>query len=623
MKRKATLEDYGFAASKRLKTPCKISDLPNEMLREVFKHLSINDRLIARRVSSFWMELMNEYFQDDNTLRLANYWDFSPTGSLYKTFQARLSSTKAKRVFSRFSIVWCSKDKFIDFVNFIKLIGDEIRFLRISYSSTIESINDLYVNLPNLESLEVCEEALPDVSAFPCNLKSIKITSQFTQLEKLPDIQKFASLEHFSTKSLVIKQNTDALAPFLDPKLKTLLDSILGDDVHGSNMIKLDTAFNFCGEAKLIADDITEVRIENKILNVAPLTDFNNLKRLEFYMKNQPVIHFASLNEGIQFPSVEKLQISGKKFSNGMLTDIPILLRKFFNLTSLTIGWNVTVQDFRTICEHMPKLEHLRFSASRISINTLFDRNNFSLKDLKLLESLSVQTKPEILFSAQLTWPSLPYLMIVDLKGEGFRYLDESFYAQMAQNSPNIKEFEIYYNRNSVENEPSKFFPLLQSLNLKVLSLPGEGANNSINNNNVLIEYVIAHCKKLEHFKIFDDNEISLAQEIRLFRSLSKLETIASESMDTETLFRVIERWEFRNLKKYLAETIHVYKDVPGTIAYLYDNEIPHSKRIQMEKDFEAKHKGHSMKKWYIVLHDYLKMSFLDVCCILKYFTTK
>ncbi|XP_063699371.1 uncharacterized protein LOC134829978 [Culicoides brevitarsis] len=618
MKRKIVFEDCIFTSNKRPKVDCKISDLPNEMLREIFKNLPTKDRLTARRVSNFWMELLNKYFQDDNTLKLSGHAEFSPTGSLYQTFKARLSSTKTKRVFSRLLISWLpDEEEFDDFINFIKLIGDEVRFLNIFIYTSISSSNDLYANLPNLESLEVCDEQYLGDFTFPPKLKSIKIEDKFSKLEKLPDIQKLPSLEHFSAKSIVLKRNTDALASFLDPKLKTLLDAIIGSDDLEKESVKVWSEFNFCGEAKLIADDITEIEIDKKMLDIAPLAEFNNLKRLELYSKfPHSIMHFTTFHKSTKFPSVIDLEIYGP---DKKLTNFDELLSKFPNVESLNVDeWKLTDLDFRVICQYMPKLKNLTFETSTISIKTLFDCNNFSVKDLKSLESLSVQTIFENRYVLQPSWPSLPDLKVVQLKGEGFRYLEKDFYTQMAVRSPNIEDLEIYYYYGTTEINHTKFLPVLSGLTLKKLTLPGEGGTAKLAHNNSLVDDVIKYCKDLTYFALHDVNGFSLAQEIRLFKSLSKLETVFSNSMNTEAMMREMNRSEFKNLKNYLAESIDEYKDLPGTIAYLYNNVIPLLERIRMENNFKAEFWEDHLKTWYIVLHDYLKMSFINVVRILK-----
>ncbi|XP_063699373.1 uncharacterized protein LOC134829979 [Culicoides brevitarsis] len=617
MKRKMILEDYGFTSNKRPKIECKISDLPNEMLREIFKNLPTKDRLIARRVCNFWMELLNKYFQDDNTLKITGFMDLSETGFPYKIFKARLFSTKAKRAFSRLLISWWPEQKYLDLINFVKLIGDEISFLKISGFAFTQKIKELYDNLPNLESLEIYdEESLGDLTFSP-KLKSIKIDYKFTQLEKLPDIQKLASLEHFSTKSLVIKQNSDALASFLEPKFKKMLDIIIGDAVLESDTITLDTDFNFCGEAKFTADDVTTAQIGKNILNIAPLAKFNNLKKLELSTDYQhAVTHFTTFHRRVQFSSVVDLEFSG---SGDILTNSSELLKKFPNIETLSIdSWIITDSDFLTICQNMPKLKKLFFDASTITIETLFNLNNISVKDLKLLESLSVQTKAENMSSSQLTWPTLPHLKKVSLSGDGFRYLEKNFFTQMVKKSPKIEIFEIFYATDSVENDHSKFLPIFSHLKLTKLKVPGEGGNVGLAHNTNLIDLVIKHCKNLTDIEIHDINGFSLAQELRLFRSLPKLEVITSESMATNSTCRVMSRLDSKKLKRYLTECIYDYKDLAGTISYLYNHEIPHSERIQMEKNFDSTYFDRHMKTLYIVLHDYLKLNYFNVCRILK-----
>ncbi|XP_063702177.1 uncharacterized protein LOC134832170 [Culicoides brevitarsis] len=615
MKRKFVFENYDLTSNKRPKIESKISDLPNEMFREIFKNLRTKDRLTARRVSNFWMELLNKYFQDDNTLKLPARTDFSPTGSLYQTFNARLSSTKPIRVFSRLmiKIFWMPnlEEKFDDLVNFIKLIGDEVRFLNVFGYSPLQSINDLYTNLPNLESLEVYrEEHLGDFT-FPPKLISIKIGDQFSQLHKLPDIQKLASLKHFSANSLVIKQNTDALASFLDPNLRKILDAIIGNDVLEKDSVTVWSDFNFCGEEKFIEDDIIKIKIHKKMLDIAPLAEFNDLKELELYSDiHHSIMHFKSLPESTKFPSIIDLNIHTSEIK---LTNFNELLSKFPNVESLNVDvWELTDMDLRVICQYMPKLKNLTIRVCEISgIKALLDCNNFSVKDLKSLESLWVDIQPENRYATQLSWPSLPDLKFVYIRGEGLRYLKKDFYSQMAVKSPNIEHLEIHYDYGSREINHTKFLPILSGLKLKKLTLPGEGGDAKLAHNNSLIDDVIKYCKDLTYFEIDDENGFSLAQEIRLFKSLASLKTVFS-------LDRKMKRREFENLKKYLAENIGEYKDVPGTIAYLYSNEIPHLERIRMENNFDVEFLEDHLNTWYIVLHDYLELSSLDFVRVLK-----
>ncbi|XP_063699868.1 uncharacterized protein LOC134830344 [Culicoides brevitarsis] len=618
MKRKVTLEDYGFETPKRMKSSCEISDLPREMLREIFKSLPASDRLNARMVSQFWMEMLNKYFPKDNAIEITGSMDFSPTGRLYKTFEARLNLTKAKRGFARLRIVRMPPgQKFIDLINFLKLIGDEIRQLEICSFSAPKSLKILFESLPILETLIVShEELLIDLKFVP-KLNSVKLCSQLTKLQKLTEIQKIASVKRFSTESLFIKQNINVLEPFLTPRMKILLDTMLVKDDPGTDSITLTSNFNYCGEAKLKANDVTEAIIHGQVLNIAPLREFSYLTDLELFISYEHgLVQFTSLHSTIKFFNVSNLKISGPYQLQKTLTNADKLFRMFPKCEILDVMvWKLTDEDFVAICQHMPKLKKLTFGKSKISVLTIFDLNHFSLKDLKFLEILAIETKPEILHSPQLSWPFLPDMKSVYFKGEGFRHLSEYFFTQMAQLSPKITELGILYANNFLpERNQSKFFPIIKSLKLKELDLPGEGGHVTFPRNTALIECVINHCKDLENFMIDDDNGFSLAQEIRLFRRLPTLETLMSGCMDTRSTCREMERCDFDDLKNYLAKNINEYKDMAGTINYLYNYEIPHAERLKMETDFDANCKDEHLKMSYIVLHDYLKMSHLDLC---------
>ncbi|XP_063701406.1 uncharacterized protein LOC134831580 [Culicoides brevitarsis] len=358
------------------------------------------------------------------------------------------------------------------------------------------------------------------------------------------------------------------------------------------------------------------------MINIAPLTEFINLKELELHLNYEHAFaDFVSFHGCIKFTNVTALEIYGPYGSTVTLTHADKFFRKFPNLESLFVDeWVLTNEDFLAICQFMPKLKYLFIESSEISVETLFDLHNFSLKDLKSLESLSIKTKFENLYFFQPSWPSLPNLKSVNLQGEGFRCLTQCFFTQIVERSPRIENLEIFYAYDSEEYNHSKFLPILSRLNLKDLILPGEGGSATSTQNTKLVDSVIKHCKNLTFFGIHDVNGFSLAQEIQLFKNLPKLKIINSDSMDDNRYYcRYMERKDFVDLKEYLAKYLYKYKDMTGTIAYLYNHQIPLPERIQIEKDFDTKYDEDDLKIWYTVLRGYLNMNDLDFCRTLKF----
>lgn len=66
-----------------------------------------------------------------------------------------------------------------------------------------------------------------------------------------------------------------------------------------------------------------------------------------------------------------------------------------------------------------------RFFLFQISIETILNQDEYSLKDLKSLEKLVIETKHETLNGNELQWPHLPMLNDLSLRGNCFDGLDE------------------------------------------------------------------------------------------------------------------------------------------------------------------------------------------------------
>ncbi|XP_063708034.1 uncharacterized protein LOC134836756 [Culicoides brevitarsis] len=584
MKRKLDPTFSDPFTTKRPKTSCELSDLPNEMLREIFKSLPPSDRLNARMVSQFWMQFANEYFPKDNTIWLNASMNFSPTGRLFKTFEARLTTTKDKRSFPNLVIVELPEGKkFDEMLNFLKLIGDEIRFLKICTCPNIDQINQqLYGCFPNIEILEVSNENLLGDFSFPSKLKSIKVYSEFTKYHKLPTLQ---SVKSFITKSQIVTYYTEYLVPIVEPQMKILLDSLF---TNNKAHFELKSSHNFCGEAKWSAKEVTEIELCQYTFNLAPLTEFNSLKKLNLHTRNEDAfVEFTSTNKFIKFSGITHLTISGCSMQDLKFTNIDKLFQMFPNLECLNIlngSCILNDDDFRSICEHMPKLKTLRYHTvpSQISLTTLFDSDSFSLKDLKHLECLLIQTKPECFaYPCYFEYPVLPKLKILYLKGDGIRYLDEHFYAQVAQKSPKLRDIGIC--PRDFEQNPSKFYPLLDLPHLKDLTLPGECGWMGQAHNTELIENVIERCKNLESFYICDGYGFSLAQELYLMKKLPKIEILGSALFDGCVFREFFREHQTKYLMNHLGLDITFYKDVNGTLDYLYYYYIPHSYRMKME----------------------------------------
>ncbi|XP_063695913.1 uncharacterized protein LOC134827264 [Culicoides brevitarsis] len=632
MKRKCINIDYGRRSTKRPKILYEISDLPNEMLHQIFKCLSLMDRRNAMLVSTFWMQLMNKYFPGDNTIVLDGHSrDYYPNGRMYEIFQARLTQTRCFRNFSGLVIKCLPQEFSLDnLMKFLLLVQHEIRTLKIFSYRSLDLINHkLYAILLKLEALEVASENLLGDFSFPPNLKSIKVNSVFTNLKNLEKVQKIKSLESFTVKSILItrKELTDeATMEFMEENTKVLLEKMVEKDAYKKYSIELETKFNFHGDAKLAAKDISQIALTQNHFNLAPLANFCGLKKLVIIAMDQNSTVITS-KVNFQLFGVTHLEIMK---SNGNFQNLDHQFFSHFpDLESLTIN-DIMLNDenFRSICEHMPKLKELNYhswSASKISIKTVFAADAYSIKDLPNLETFWMKTKSENVDATDLKWPSLPHMKKICLSGEGFHSLNKNFYFGIAQKSPKLHEIRLDYVKYP-ESSPSKFFPLLAKLNLVHLTLPGEGELYSDDNNSALVGKIVKHCKHLKWCNINDGVGFSLQQEIQLLRSLPKLQCVASADM-SGCIFRETYRDDVKDLKKYLAKELSSYKDLQRTINYLYDFEIPHEDRLRMEESFRAgisveeDEEDEEFETWYIVMHDFLKMSPRDMCKAFYYTT--
>lgn len=101
-----------------------------------------------------------------------------------------------------------------------------------------------------------------------------------------------------------------------------------------------------------------------------------------------------------------------------------------------------------------------------------------------------------------------------------------------------------------------------------------------------------------------------------MFKRLPKLEVVTSASQDLE-IERDMWRYHVTSLKPYLKDNLHLYKDVDETLRYLFNFHIPCLDRIAMEKSYAAMFRDEfdlNLKIRYIVAHDFLGMSFFEMC---------
>lgn len=114
-----------------------------------------------------------------------------------------------------------------------------------------------------------------------------------------------------------------------------------------------------------------------------------------------------------------------------------------------------------------------------------------------------------------------------------------------------------------------------------------------------------------------------MEQEVQMFTVMPSLKMIISEITSDElpARIRVMSQKDFQNLKPYLAENLHNYKNLNETIEYVIDAIIPADKRVQMYRSFEShfpeEENENELKNLYIVAHYFLKMRAIDFCKLL------
>lgn len=77
-----------------------------------------------------------------------------------------------------------------------------------------------------------------------------------------------------------------------------------------------------------------------------------------------------------------------------------------------------------------------------------------------------------------------------------------------------------------------------------------------------------------------------------------------------------------QNIKPYLAENLHKYKNLNETIGYMIATQIPSAQRRQMYQSFDSKFpevEHEEIKDLYVVTHDYLKMGYINLCKLFYY----
>lgn len=240
-----------------------------------------------------WLQILNEYFARDNCIVLTEDFDFSKTGSLYKTFSKRLQVTKDKRAFPNLVIKSFPSEitQVHNLTRFINIIGDEVQHLKIESILDREMphnwFNDrIYAKMPNLKSLIVSEELLLGDLVFPQSLQILKLNDVIHDLKQLKKIRKIKNIKSFTSNGIKLCNDSyEPLVPFISAKCKELLKELLGDEVNRSVIVQNSYNYN-SGRLKLTPKAVTGLIFDGGINTFTPLIilQFTNLKVITHFL---------------------------------------------------------------------------------------------------------------------------------------------------------------------------------------------------------------------------------------------------------------------------------------------------------------------------------------------------
>lgn len=121
--------------------------------------------------------------------------------------------------------------------------------------------------------------------------------------------------------------------------------------------------------------------------------------------------------------------------------------------------------------------------------------SKYSLKDLKNLEKLVIETDHFEQPQADWVWPDLPKLRELSLTGMCFSYFNDSIYLGIAFACPNVKK--LFIDTNGIPRYNSTFLDIIYCWDLTHLQLPGE-SNDVENQNQALTVNIIKNCRNLQ-----------------------------------------------------------------------------------------------------------------------------
>ncbi|XP_063696809.1 uncharacterized protein LOC134827876 [Culicoides brevitarsis] len=611
-----------------------IDDLPVEILMLIFEKLSSTERRNLMCVRQYYMAIVNEHFSRDNCLILTKKLDYSQDGELYSTFQRRENFENVHRTFP-YLVIKSFPSKFSDFVKmtrFIDLVATEIQSLKIIHMPLLDIVtpsnfyNELfYLKMENLAELEVSDPNLLGNLSFPDSLERIDIQNLIYDVKLIYKIRAL-NISTLKSKSIKLFKNSyNSMDHFMDPDMKEALNEIFTK----TTSVIVESNFNYCGEEKISFNDVTCFRFESGARFLCA-SDFMRFTKLE-------TLHICIHESSNPMPLIANGQFCGIKNLDLYAINAPPVdqFEKIFfsfpDCETLTIdGFKLQSSHFALICKNMPKLKNLILlngsSMNLISVNALVSQNDASLKDLKHLEKVIIETCELVNAVEELRWPELPNLHTLSLSGWCFQQFNEELYESMARNSPKINHLKINTEGGACLN--SCFVPLINTCPLISLILPGEGDEYSedFEKNGLLLSNIAKHCKQLEFLSVNDSKGLLMGQEILLFNAIPSLKTIKSVIAyeDFPDTIRVFTREDLFNLKEYLKINLHKYKDIFDTIEYVMSNIIPFNDVMNMLDEY-AEQLNHrienlehldNVRKLFIVGVKFLQMDNVDLCRI-------